>query len=567
MMIQSFKNLTVSWKIFMIPAIFGAALVLLAIIAFDGLRSTRQSMEFLQTESTAHILEVNRLQGRISLIHGNLYRMLSWLNSGIEGEQITALAKKIADDSETANGIIDTLIAGIDDGSSARGEAEKLKEQLVAYAEAVRGTAEMAEADVGTAVILMVDTEDQFVGLEKNVSGFVTEWESRGQTEFETAQAASNQVITLFLATAAVALVLAFALSYVLSKAIAGPIRRITGVMGALAEGRLETDVPDRDRRDEIGRMAEAVDIFKANALERQRLEAEERVKTQADLERANRMDELTRGFDEAVSTMLARVTGAVGGLHDAANRMSDIAGRASQQTAAVSTATEEASSNVQTVASASEELNATIQEIARQVDKSSRISQEAVETAEHTNERIKGLANAAEKVGEVVGLINDIAEQTNLLALNATIESARAGEAGKGFAVVAQEVKNLAGQTARATDEISGKIGEIQTETRGAVEAIGAIVDIMRTVNEYTTAIASAIEQQRAATQEISRNVEEAARGTSEVSSNIVTVAESVSETGEEARGVFGAADNLKSDAKALQREVEQFLSGVRSL
>ena len=339
----------------------------------------------------------------------------------------------------------------------------------------------------------------------------------------------------------------------------------LTGAMRRLAEKDMAVEIPGRDRTDEIGAMAKAVLVFKENMLRADRLAAEQETERAAREERARKLEEMARTFDSGVSGVLDTVSRALGDLDKTARVMSDISQKTSEQATAVAAASEEASVSVQTVASAAEELSASIAEIARQVEQSSRVSQATSEEAAHTNDMVLGLAETSAKIGDVVKLINDIASQTNLLALNATIEAARAGDAGKGFAVVAGEVKNLANQTARATDEISAQIGAVQAATAQAVSAIGSIVTRIQEINEIAAAIASAVEEQSAATAEIARNVQQAASGTHEVSSNIVGVTRAAGETGSAAGDVLSSSQTLSKGADQLRETVTGFLDGVR--
>ncbi|MGB0684407.1 MAG: protoglobin domain-containing protein [Magnetovibrionaceae bacterium] len=270
--------------------------------------------------------------------------------------------------------------------------------------------------------------------------------------------------------------------------------------------------------------------------------------------------------FESTVKGLVEIVASAATELQSTAEGMEQNAGRTSEQATAVAAAAEEASTNVQTVAAAAEELTSSIQEISRQVAQSTEISGSAVDESRRTNEMVQGLAASSQKIGEVVSLINDIASQTNLLALNATIEAARAGEAGKGFAVVASEVKNLANQTARATDEIGTQINEIQSATKDAVNAIGSIGNTIGNISEASSAIAAAVEEQGAATQEIARNVEQASAGTTEVTTHITDVTSAASETGQAAGEVLSAAGELARQAEQLSMEVDNFLNKIRS-
>jgi methyl-accepting chemotaxis protein len=279
-----------------------------------------------------------------------------------------------------------------------------------------------------------------------------------------------------------------------------------------------------------------------------------------------DKLNTLADSLETSVKAVADKVSTSAAEMRGAAEELTLKAEQTSQQATTVAAASEEASVNVQTVASAAEELNASVAEITRQVATSTQITTQAVAEADTTNAQVEGLAKAAQRIGDVVKLISDIAGQTNLLALNATIEAARAGEAGKGFAVVASEVKNLANQTAKATEEIILQITTIQSETQSAVAAIQRIGNTISTINEISTAIASAVEEQGAATREIARNVQEASAGTSEVSSNIIRVTQTAKETGETARVMQESSGALVQQSAMLRGEVDGFLTRVRA-
>jgi methyl-accepting chemotaxis protein len=380
------------------------------------------------------------------------------------------------------------------------------------------------------------------------------------------AAAEMNQSMVIALVISAIALALGLAAGFVIARSITRPIAAMTETMGVLATGKLDTDVPFTTQKEEIGQMARAVEIFRESMVQARDLAAKEQAEQQRQLERGQRMEVAVNQFDRIISEIVGSVSSAATELQTTAQSLSATAEETSQQSNAVAAAAEQMTQNVQTVASATEELSSSIREIGNQVTESSRIVGSAVTQADDTNAKVKMLAEAAQKIGDVVTLINEIAAQTNLLALNATIEAARAGEAGKGFAVVASEVKNLATQTAKATEEIAGQVRAIQDATSTSAQAIDTIVQTISRVNEISTTIASAVEEQGAATQEISRNVQEASTGTQEVSNNISGVTQASQQTSAGSTQVLGAASELARSGEKLRQEVESFLQTVRA-
>jgi methyl-accepting chemotaxis protein len=373
-----------------------------------------------------------------------------------------------------------------------------------------------------------------------------------------------NALIFMGASIALVFAVLGWAVAFV-GRNVSAPITSITNVMSVLASGDKTVGIPFAGRKDEIGAMADAVQVFKENMITAERLAAEQETARKAKEQRAEQVAARTKQFDNVVRMSLTTVTSASKQMEASAASMQAAAEETNTQSGAVAAASEQAASNVQTVAAATEELSSSIKEIGRQVSQSSQVTAKAVDEANRAKDMVRGLDASAQKIGEVVSLITDIAEQTNLLALNATIEAARAGEAGKGFAVVASEVKNLAAQTAKATEEIAAQITGIQGATKSSVGAIESIFETIGQIDQISTTIASAIEEQSAATQEIARNVEQAATGTQEVSSNITGVTKAAGETGQISVQVLDAAQELARQSTTLRTEVDGFLADIR--
>ncbi|PKU26416.1 methyl-accepting chemotaxis protein [Telmatospirillum siberiense] len=350
--------------------------------------------------------------------------------------------------------------------------------------------------------------------------------------------------------------------TYKVGRTISRPASDIVQTMKALVEEHLDTEILHKERKDEIGAMAHALEVWKERLQKRREVQALIDEEKQAKEKRAEKVKQLTFAFNRDISGTINTVVGAVGQMQEITRSMSGVAEHTSERASNAATAAEQASSNVETVASAAEELASSIAEITRQVSHSNRIATEASEEARTTNELIGGLMEGAQRIGDVVSMINDIASQTNLLALNATIEAARAGDAGKGFAVVASEVKTLANQTAKATEEIAAQIGEVQTATQRAVTAIAGITKTIGQINEISTGIAAAVEQQGAATQGIARNVQQASEGTRNVTKNVREVTEGTQSTGTASRQVATAADDLGRQAETLRRQADAFLA-----
>jgi len=451
-------------------------------------------------------------------------------------------------------------------GDASDGPVDEIVKAFKVYKEGALPVIEMAQSNGSYAVMLMGDVSSQFLKLRRLLEGYVTVREGQRQAvvfELLARMSAARRNFLLLLVGAAVFSGVA---ACFIVRMISRPVTTLTRVMGMLAAGQMNVEVPGCEQRDELGEMARAVQVFKEAMGEAARLQAEREANSERAVRRGQQLSGLIRSFEEKVSKILGLVSAAGSEMQTAATTMTRVADGTTRQTDACANAAQQASSNVQAVAAATEELSASVNEMSRQVAQSTTITRRAVEEAAGTNETVGGLAEAAKKIGEIVDLINGIAGQTNLLALNATIEAARAGDAGRGFAVVASEVKSLAQQTTTATEQISSKIVEMQTATNKVVAAIGGIGATIDEVNQIADTIASGIKEQGTATREIARNVQAAADGAHGVSGAIERIAEATATTGGAAEGVSEAARQLSNQSETLRREIDLFLETVRA-
>ncbi len=414
---------------------------------------------------------------------------------------------------------------------------------------------------------MLNDTREAAAALTKLVGRRV----DAGRQAIQTSTAASETQIAvgswIAIGLSCVSIAVSFLIGWLyIGRSLVARVVALNDTMRRLSEGDMTANASANGHRDEIGRMAGTVGVFRDNMLRAEKLSAEQAAEQAVKAKRAERLDGLTHGFEDRVGGLVGLVASAATQLQTTARSMTGTAGETTQQAANVAAAAEEASVNVQTVASAAEELAASIGEISRQVAQSAKVAGKAVEDARRTDAVVRDLADAAQKIGQVVGLISNIAGQTNLLALNATIEAARAGDAGKGFAVVASEVKNLATQTAKATEDIGRQIAQIQGSTAEAVASIQGIGATIGEVSEIAAAIAAAVEEQGAATQEIARNVQQASAGTLAVTTNIAGVGAGANTTGAAATEVLDAAGALTRQAEELHGAVSQFIREVKT-
>jgi methyl-accepting chemotaxis protein len=560
------KNIGLSWKVQLAPALLIVALIGVGGYALQALRSNQTAVDALVSGPVRQSELANDLTTTAWMAHAKLYRLAATAANEQDQKKIAAVAKEA---SATAAKISGALKAVESVQGELKPEAlEKLKAAVAGYLKQSKNAIEMADGDAGSALMFIKGAERNFADIEKLTDDLITR--SSDSKDREIARAGmklDQQQLTL----TAILLVVAFVgtmVSFLIGRNISRPVVAMSKAMRELAVGNFEVQLPGLDRRDEVGQMACAVEEFKVQALAKAERETAEREEKNRELAKERRIElhNLAQSFETAVGNIIENVGAASSELENSAVVLTKSSAATQQLSTVVATASEETSTNVQSVASATEEMANSINEIGRQVADSNRIANEAVDQAEKTDARIAELSLAANRIGDVTKLITTIAEQTNLLALNATIEAARAGDAGRGFAVVAQEVKTLASQTAKATSEISAQISGIQSATHDSVLAIKEISGTIGRVSEIAAAIAAAIEEQGAATQEIARNVQQAAIGSTQVATSIADVNRGAGDTGSASSQVLSSAQTLLNENKRLKAEVVKFLATVRA-
>ncbi len=566
-------NLSIAVKIASIISVLAVAILTVAGVGVSSLRTMDEIALKLEhaSEEAAQGLRLTQL---VTTLNRSEYRLAAEPTAEqlasmrrVVGEQKAQLETSLAKTRSltTADEVLRLAIldrADIEFAAYRRG-----LEGLLAIAGTAGSSVEISEAQRRVVQAVRAN-QDEAERLNGAVAEYVALAEAATHKLAAEADATFHRISTLLIAVSAAGLVLGSMLGFVIARyGILEPIRRVVVALKELAGGNLAVDVYGVGRRDEIGAIADTMQVFKDNMtrsreIEREAAETEKR----AEADKRRSMNELADQFEQSVGTIVDLVSAASTELEAAAQTLNVTLEETNAQAGTVAAAATQASANVETVATACEELAASVREIGQQVGQSSTISARAVEDAERTQATAEGLVATTQKIGEVVELIQSIAAQTNLLALNATIEAARAGEAGKGFAVVASEVKNLATQTARATESITAQIGEVQEVTQRTARAISDIARVIGESRQIASSIASAVEEQGAATQEIARNVQQASAGTGEVSGAIVQVSQASAEGGSAATQVLSSAQELSRSAGNLRREVTEFVARVRA-
>ncbi|WP_438346693.1 methyl-accepting chemotaxis protein [Methylorubrum populi] len=557
-------SLSIKSKLILSFSAMVLCLVVVSAIAITSINNLSNENEHLGQNNIPSIRHAGELRGnvidvRVSVLNHLLYQEL---------ERMQAEEKAL----ETKTAAVAKSMRAYEPLISLPGEQElfdRFKTEWAAYLEAVQGV--LTHSRIGRRDLAQEETtrkvRPRIKVAAQALDDIIVLNNKAGEIVVASSDASARSAKTLMLTIGSGAILLAIALATLIVVNVTRGIRSVVEPMKRIASGDLTVEIPHRGARTEIGMIADAVQVFK-DGLIRMRSMEEEAASAQAGTEaqRKRAMRELADGFEAAVGGIIGLVSSSATELRATAQSMAGLATKTAGQSTTVAAAAQQAATNVGTVATAAGELGSSVQEIGRQVDGSASLAQLAVNEASRSATLVEELSSSVAQIGDVVTMISTIAGQTNLLALNATIEAARAGEAGRGFAVVATEVKELAGQTARATEQISAQIGRIQGSTDQAVASIGSIGDRIQEISRTATAIAAAVEEQGMATQEIVRNVAEAAAGTGEVTGNITGVANAAEETGAAASQVLGAASELSRQSEHLSSEVSRFLATVRA-
>jgi len=558
-------NLSITRKLFIAPAV---AVILLSLMAPLAIYSLGQQAKLLDELTTTEVEKAATMAdlGRAVPEASNLSNRTIALASNSDDP---AAVKRLVADMDKRLGEAAALIDRLGSFDLVEGEREivaSLGKSLKAFTEANRQICTMAAADAATAYMMSANGAKFYAELQTQLDGLRDFERKRSVAKHDASMAQADTarfgMIALFIAAVMASILVTVALSRIIS----GSITRLTTSTIKLADGDLTVQVEGGERKDEVGALAGAIGVFRSNAIDKRRIEEEQRVLQQKASARHSAVEEHIAAFEIQIRDALETLGAASVQMRGTSDGMSSTAERTNDQVAAVAAASSEVSSNVQTVAAASEELGASISEISRQVSNAASIAGRAVDEAQQTDLTVQGLAEVVSGIRDVVKLISDIAGQTNLLALNATIEAARAGDSGRGFAVVASEVKSLATQTAKATGEISAQIEAVQNVTRATVEAMKRIGGTISEVSSVATSIASAVEEQGAATMEITRSTQQAAARTQEVSDHIAGVSEGAKITDDAAHGVKSAAEALNQQTERLRGQVDDFLAKIRA-
>jgi methyl-accepting chemotaxis protein len=562
-----FRHLALRWKLLIAPALIIVATLVAGAVAYQTIVVQRTAMQTLYKVSFAKDRQLADLKGTMIQANGSLYRTMTWQSVGVDAKKL----KTSIDGGMVLINSVEPKVQSLQQAFAYEGDEAKLLAEVTqaakAYTAAARDVLEMIDADPAMAVTMLAEAERRYATVDAAMTRWVELQRTANDATYGEAEQHSADATTLFLLIMAFAYGISILVTLLIGGAVSRAIATVTGVMTRLAAGDKSVEIPDVDRRDELGAMSKAVAVFKANAEELDRVAAERHALTEASQQALrDEMLSLSDHLDREMQMSVSSIVGQTGHLRQLAEAMSKSVTTVDHQSTVAAQCAQDTAATVQSVTRATEGLSQSIGDISHKVADSSRITGGAVDEARRADQMVQSLSETADRIGAVIALITEIAAQTNLLALNATIEAARAGDAGKGFAVVANEVKHLAGQTSRATDEITGQVSAIQTATRQAVQAIQVIGGTIGQINTIASGIAGAIEEQNVATRQIIDSIDRVAAGSGQVTNSIGMVAHETSETGRKAEEVSRTASKVAEEMDELQERLTRILRESRA-
>jgi methyl-accepting chemotaxis protein len=561
------NNLPILAKAFAAPALLLLCLVVLGTQSYVVIDETANGLTEISQSSLPKRSMIGGLTRELADAHILLLRYVSWLNSGVDKERLRQTEREIGERNQTVAATVAAIIRRSDLDQRERGVAQKIEGDWTRYRELTKNSIEMGAVQPSMAVMMLGEADDLFTSLRSDADEMIR-LVSRSTEQFAgTMVEASRQSQHVLVGGMAAAVPLSVIISIIVALSIARPIQAVTEVMQAISQGQLEVGIEYAERSDEIGRMVEAIAVFRRNAVEVRALETRQREEQRAHaLTRRTEMQALAGDFETSVKSIASHLKETAARMHESSAVLAESAGKTRGQSVNIGRIFAAMSDNVRMVAETAQQMSASIREVSHQVVKTSDLVKLTATETERAGGEIEQLARATDQITSILDLIQGIAEKTNLLALNATIEAARAGGVGKGFAVVAAEVKLLANQTGRATEDISARIAAVRSSCAAVVTSMGSIAEAIRNVEALSSAMAAAVDEQAAATSEIASSAGAASNSVQQVSEKLSQLTQAANETDQASQTVRSGTQNLLSDADTVNAKVDGFLAHVRA-